>query len=47
MECNIDMKMHMQAEINKLIEWLYENVFKEETITARKDLISINIREGL
>lgn len=40
------MKMHMQAEINKLIEW-YENVFNKETITAGKDLISINIREGL
>lgn len=47
MECNIDMKMHMQAEINKLIEWLYENVFNKETITAGKDLIAINIREGL
>lgn len=47
MECNIDMKMHMQAEIDKLIEWLYENVFNKETITAGKDLISINIREGL
>lgn len=47
MECNIDMKMHMQAEINKVIEWLYENVFNKETITAGKDLMSINIREGL
>lgn len=41
------MKVHMQAEIDKLIEWLYENVFNKETITAGKDLISINIREGL
>lgn len=41
------MKVYMQAEINKLIEWLYENVFNKETITAGKDLISINIREGL
>lgn len=37
------MKVHMQAEINKSIE----NVLNKETITAGKDLISINIREGL